>query len=214
MKKFFTLAVSILALAANIHAQSVNDVSFIDKDGNVIEDGTTFTVSACEVITEDDFQFVELPSGISLRVNTGGVVPLYLQFTVIRIDNGALQICFPTNCYSITKPQLATGTASDNITGTRSLQTEWTPEAVGASGEAEIMLRVKYVDDSNNDIGTGPTITVHFVYDDNSANVADITADNTEVARYSLSGQRLTAPQRGVNIVKTTDGTIRKVIVE
>ena len=35
-----------------------------------------------------------------------------------------------------------------------------------------------------------------------------------EVARYSLNGARLTAPQKGVNIVKMSDGQTRKVVVK
>ena len=34
------------------------------------------------------------------------------------------------------------------------------------------------------------------------------------VARYSLDGRLLAAPQRGVNILKMSDGTTRKVVVE
>ena len=35
-----------------------------------------------------------------------------------------------------------------------------------------------------------------------------------EVARYSLNGQRLTAPTGGVNIVKYSDGSVKKVVVQ
>ncbi len=35
----------------------------------------------------------------------------------------------------------------------------------------------------------------------------------TEVARYSLDGTRLSAPTKGINIVKMSDGTTRKVVV-
>lgn len=35
-----------------------------------------------------------------------------------------------------------------------------------------------------------------------------------EVARYTLDGQQINAPQKGVNIVKMSDGTTRKVIVK
>ena len=35
-----------------------------------------------------------------------------------------------------------------------------------------------------------------------------------EVARYSVNGARLNAPQRGLNIVKMSDGTTRKVMVK
>lgn len=35
-----------------------------------------------------------------------------------------------------------------------------------------------------------------------------------EVARYAINGTRLTAPTKGVNIVKMSDGTVKKVIVK
>lgn len=40
------------------------------------------------------------------------------------------------------------------------------------------------------------------------------TAGITEAARYSLDGRQITAPQRGVNIIKMNDGSIRKVMVK
>ena len=40
------------------------------------------------------------------------------------------------------------------------------------------------------------------------------SADIKEVARYSLNGQRLTAPTGGVNIVKYSDGRVKKVVVQ
>lgn len=39
-------------------------------------------------------------------------------------------------------------------------------------------------------------------------------ASATEVARYTLGGTRIMAPQRGVNIVKMSDGYVRKVVVK
>jgi hypothetical protein len=38
--------------------------------------------------------------------------------------------------------------------------------------------------------------------------------DIHEVARYTLDGKQLTAPAKGVNIVRLSDGSIRKVIVK
>lgn len=32
--------------------------------------------------------------------------------------------------------------------------------------------------------------------------------------RYTIDGRRLTAPQRGINIIKMSDGTVRKVMVK
>ncbi|MBQ9177808.1 MAG: leucine-rich repeat domain-containing protein, partial [Prevotella sp.] len=41
---------------------------------------------------------------------------------------------------------------------------------------------------------------------------ADVTAEETE--RYNASGQRISTPQKGLNVVKMSDGTTRKVVVK
>ena len=43
---------------------------------------------------------------------------------------------------------------------------------------------------------------------------AERTEEVKVVARYSLDGRLLTAPQKGVNILKMSDGTTRKVVVK
>ena len=40
-----------------------------------------------------------------------------------------------------------------------------------------------------------------------------ISTDIEEVARYSVNGQRLSAPTKGLNIVKYSDGSVKKVTV-
>lgn len=40
------------------------------------------------------------------------------------------------------------------------------------------------------------------------------TATATEAARYTLDGRQVSAPQRGLNIIRLSDGTVRKVIVK
>ena len=35
-----------------------------------------------------------------------------------------------------------------------------------------------------------------------------------EVSRYSANGQRLSAPAKGLNIVKYSDGSVKKVVVQ
>ena len=40
------------------------------------------------------------------------------------------------------------------------------------------------------------------------------STDVEEVSRYSLNGQRLVGPTKGLNIVKYSDGTVRKVVVK
>ena len=40
------------------------------------------------------------------------------------------------------------------------------------------------------------------------------STDAKEVSRYFVNGQRLTAPAKGLNIVKYSDGTVKKVVVQ
>lgn len=67
---------------------------------------------------------------------------------------------------------------------------------------------------SDETIGYGPTITVHFVYDATSTGIKNIeAADNqTVVARYNLAGQRVSNSNKGVSIVKFANGKTVKVM--
>ena len=40
------------------------------------------------------------------------------------------------------------------------------------------------------------------------------SADVREIARFTIDGKRISQPQRGINIVKYSDGTVKKVIVK
>jgi len=40
------------------------------------------------------------------------------------------------------------------------------------------------------------------------------SSDTVEVARYSASGMRLQEPTQGLNIIKMSDGTTKKVMVK
>ena len=40
------------------------------------------------------------------------------------------------------------------------------------------------------------------------------STDAEEVSRYSVNGQRLVGPTKGLNIVKYSDGSVKKVTVE
>lgn len=45
-------------------------------------------------------------------------------------------------------------------------------------------------------------------------NATENTSPRTEVTRYNLNGQRITAPKHGLNIIKYSDGTVKKVLVK
>lgn len=51
-------------------------------------------------------------------------------------------------------------------------------------------------------------------YDVSGVDKVDNNSETMEVSRYSLDGQRLASPTKGINIVKYSDGSIKKEIVE
>lgn len=51
-------------------------------------------------------------------------------------------------------------------------------------------------------------------YDATSINSVTTSAGTKEVSRFSINGQRLSAPTKGVNIVKYSDGSVKKVTVK
>ena len=51
-------------------------------------------------------------------------------------------------------------------------------------------------------------------FDATGINNVTTSTDAKEVSRYSPNGQRLSAPTRGLNIVKYSDGSVKKVVVQ
>ena len=51
-------------------------------------------------------------------------------------------------------------------------------------------------------------------YDATGIEKTTTSTDVKEVSRYSVNGQRLVGPTKGLNIVKYSDGSVKKVAVE
>ena len=51
-------------------------------------------------------------------------------------------------------------------------------------------------------------------YDATGVENISTSSDVKEVFRYSANGQRLSAPAKGLNIVKYSDGSVKKVTVQ
>ena len=65
----------------------------------------------------------------------------------------------------------------------------------------------------SNGISTKTTVRF-FVTKATGITGTQTSADIREIARYTIDGKRINQPQRGVNIVKYSDGTVKKVIVK
>ena len=59
---------------------------------------------------------------------------------------------------------------------------------------------------NTNKVNLGGTTGIENLGVDNS--------DSKEVARYTIDGVQITAPQKGINIVKMSDGKVYKVLVK
>lgn len=51
-------------------------------------------------------------------------------------------------------------------------------------------------------------------FDPTGINNVITSNDAKELSRYSVNGQRLSAPTKGLNIVKYSDGSVKKVVVQ
>ena len=51
-------------------------------------------------------------------------------------------------------------------------------------------------------------------FDPTGINNVITSNDAKELSRYSVNGQRLSAPTKGLNIVKYCDGSVKKVVVQ
>ena len=49
-------------------------------------------------------------------------------------------------------------------------------------------------------------------YDATGIGCTTISSDVKELSRYSVDGQQLSTPTKGVNIVKYSDGSVKKVV--
>lgn len=65
----------------------------------------------------------------------------------------------------------------------------------------------------SNGISTTATVNVTVTQ---STGITDTqtSADVREIARFTIDGKRISQPQRGINIVKYSDGTVKKVVVK
>ena len=158
------LVLSLLTMSA----QNLDIFEFIDKDGNVIPDGTTLTLT--EVTSEEDIFTGEvisyMYSHVKLRNKMTSNQAMRINLTIERIDNGSYQLCFPMACKTFdeeTNVVTEGGVLSANEV--RDLQTEWIPIE---EGYCDVVLTVELLNMSGSIInpvytyvGNGPTIKIH-----------------------------------------------------
>lgn len=225
-KTFKTVLLSLMTMFATAsYAQVDGTFVFVDKDGKEIPDGSTYTASEVEIIEEGtEEEYVLVNSGVYVKNTKAENQGIGATVTLSRIDNGGVFVCFPSQCTpTMTSPMtnvLAGGRIEANEV--KSIAAEWLPTA---DGEAEMTMKLQYYDieivevfgikQENYVLNSSiecPSITIKFVK--NATGINDVlTIDNTQVVgRYAADGTRLTAPCKGLNILKLSDGRTVKVM--
>lgn len=217
MKKLFTLCIALLFSCVAMNAQNF---IFVDGEGNTIENGATLTMD--QVSYKEDFVFnpdgsyeiIQVPmiplSGVYIKNNSSESQSCKVTYNVTALPNGTFAACCAGNCSNLDKEGTIEKNANADAGKTIdiSTDTEWVPVAAGTT-------TVKISAQGSKSMLPDSEITINFIYD-GTASIDGIqnNADNKVVARYSINGQLLDAPQKGINILKYSDGRIEKVIVK
>ncbi|MCD7714128.1 MAG: hypothetical protein LUI08_04280 [Prevotella sp.] len=215
MKKITLLLIAAAFLCTTANADDINtSLQFAYSDGTIVPDGSEITVTSA--IEAEFTGEIELPSGLYILNTTDDTCGVGMTITVSRLDNGALQYCLLGTCKSTTEllNNVSAGTGLLKAGAMDDLMTEYIPTDYGTcTATLTIGVYEAGIIGAGNYIGEGPTITVNFVYDDTSLGITDVAVADSEITGYySVSGEKLSAPQKGVNIVKYANGQTVKTI--
>lgn len=226
MKIKTLLATAIMAVCSmNAMAQTdLETFQFVDKDGNVVADGSEITVYEPETVNGS----VQINSGLFVKNTTGKDQAVGLDLNITNMDNGQFSCCFPSNCKDI----FSAGNFVDvNTPGLflidegeqQTLMSEWKPAAYGKC-QAVFQLKVYNVVELDiegtkiPDVGDfkayGPKVTINFMYlDPTGVNGVVDNANAKVVNRYNAAGMRINSAVRGLNIETLSNGkTIKRIV--
>lgn len=99
---------------------------------------------------------------------------------------------------SVSKDNIATATVKDGKLVVKGLK------------EGSTVVTLNFC---SNGISTTTTVRF-FVTQATGITGTQTSADVREIARFTIDGKRISQPQRGINIVKYSDGTVKKVVVK
>lgn len=229
MKKIFTLFVALFCTVAMFAQDTKGMFEFADKAGNVVPNGSTLTKTEVE------------KAGKRLQINTGLFVKpvkpelngeklgAKLRVEVENLDHGTIQYC-PLGSCSVASEKGTFYSTSNFVETLDDLATEWImgtdKEGKALKGEATVKLTLVACQKKSSGFdgfgieqfeweekGDCSSVTVKFVCDGTTAiNGVTNNTNATVVARYAANGTRLSAPQKGLNIVKLSNGKTVKYI--
>lgn len=215
--KILAVAVALTFGAVSVNAQKDKTFSFIDAAGNEVADGSTviFYAEKKPILPElGIYGPLEAKFDLKIKNNTNADAYTAVRLITKNISSGDVTCCLGTLCVPLKgNKDYTSGSALVAVGKSIEFPTEWFPDEE-IYGDADFTAQLMKTNESGNVIAYGLTVNVHCIYADPTG-ITDIeSADNaTEVARYDLNGRKLTAPQKGLNIIKLSNGkTVKKVI--
>lgn len=211
MKKIL-LTIALMLSVGSISAQDFA-FEFAKADGTIIPDGSVVTITKA-VEADDGSGDIVMDSEIFAK-NVDGDADQFVRiaYDVKTMENGFMQICFPSACASIRN--VSTGTTQPGRMGNlHSIATEWFPTEYGKCTVKLNLESVVKTISGYTVIDDGPAITLQFIYGDGSNVPSTGVSVATPVAYYSLSGQRMPDKARGLMLVRLSDGRVVKRILK
>jgi len=198
MKKFL-LTLGVMLSSLTMSAQLV----FVDANGKELANNATITMNKAEMNEWDEFQ-VAL-EGISIKNTSSSAQTFNMDVEVKDLANGSFACCFGETCKNAMKA--TTISLKDlSIKGSTTVaitNTEWVIDAEGQYGTTKVAFK----------LSTGNTLNVNFVYADPASIYA--ASEGKKIAGiFDMTGKSIKAMQKGINIVRFTDGTVKKHIVK
>ena len=108
------------------------------------------------------------------------------------------------------------GSLPNNVVADRDIKHKATFDGVGSNWKPQnkknLRVVVMVIDNTTHNVVNGAHCPIK-PYNTTGVATTKNTDQRVEVARFNLKGQRLSAPERGINIVKYSDRTVEKVRV-
>ena len=218
MKRFYTLALSLLASATALMAQTASDLKFvlINVDGDSIKE--VRELNDGEEIACDDYDiFTGVQSHLGIKNVSDAARRVQLQLDITQLDNGMFSSCLGGSC----KAESGVGTYYRPFFEGEYLQktsiikageientlSEWMCTQAAGKAVVKFTANVCVLDEELADVESGflvyktiggPTVTAHFYNDPTGIkNVETTKADN---AYYDLMGRKIEKPTSGIYI--------------
>lgn len=209
MKKFFVLCLS-LAATLVVGAAENEDVAFVDADGNVYEDSTILVLTSVEENIMGDESLDNtymINSGLYVKNVCDELRNTMIEYEVSEISRGVHSCCFPSLCVTTeTTGSFETDRTPIKSGVSKNMITEWYTAAEGYCTATYTLYNYSY-DSTTAEytlLGIGPTITVKYVWDSETAINSIATCEGAvSTDYYDLSGAKVSNPTKGVFIKKT-----------